>query len=194
VPRRKRRSDETVLDEAAAVMARLGPDFTLADVSRVSGIAPATLVQRFGDKRGLVVMAAVRSNARFAAALDGAPRATGMDAVVDLFWTITPGEDEETALAEQLHWLRDDLRDPDLNALARERRERLRAAVVERLPPLPIPAEAAARLLEAQWRGALLQWGLEPTGALADYVADNLAAWFALAAPWGSGLDGAGAG
>jgi AcrR family transcriptional regulator len=193
VPRRKQRTDEAVLDEAAVVMAQLGPDFTLADVSRICGLSPATLVQRFGDKRGLVVRAAGRSNDRFMAALAEAPRAVGVDAVVDLFWTVTPSEREEASLAEQLHWLRDDLRDPELNALARERRERLCAAVMERLPPLPISRESAARLLEAQWRGALLQWGLEPKGALADYVADSLADWFALAAPVSSVRDGAGA-
>lgn len=181
MPRRKLRSDDDVLDQAAVVMQRLGPDFTLADVSRVSGLSPATLVQRFGDKRGLVVRAAARGNDRFVAALAEAPRATGVDAVIDLFWTVTPSEQEQAALAEQLHWLRDDLRDPDLNVLARERRARLHAAVVERLPPLPIQAETAARLLEAQWRGALLQWGLEPKGALADYVADSLTDWFSLA-------------
>jgi AcrR family transcriptional regulator len=186
VPRRKLRSDDDVLDLAAVVMQRLGPDFTLADVSRVSGLSPATLVQRFGDKRGLVVRAAARGNDRFIEALAEAPRATGVDAVIDLFWTVTPSEQEQAALAEQLHWLRDDLRDPDLNTLARERRARLHAAVVERLPPLPIQADTAARLLEAQWRGALLQWGLEPKGALADYVADSLTHWFSLAAPYPS--------
>jgi AcrR family transcriptional regulator len=184
VPRRKQRSDDVVLEDAAGVIRRLGPDFTLADVSRVCGLSPATLVQRFGDKHGLVVRVAARDTVRFVAILAEAPRATGVDAVIDLFWSITPSEQEEATLAEQLHWLRDDQRDPALNALARERRERLHAAVVERLPPLPISAVAAARLLEAQWRGALLQWGLEPKGTLADYVADSLADWFALAAPW----------
>jgi AcrR family transcriptional regulator len=184
VPRRKQRSDDVVLEDAAGVMRRLGPDFTLADVGRVCGLSPATLVQRFGDKHGLVVRVAARDRDRFVAVLDEAPRATGVDAVIDLFWSITPSEAEEATLAEQLHWLRDDQRDPALNALARERRERLHAAVIERLPPLPIIPAAAARLLEAQWRGALLQWGLEPKGALADYVAESLADWFALAAPW----------
>jgi AcrR family transcriptional regulator len=99
VPRRKQRTDEAVLDEAAVVMAQLGPDFTLADVSRVCGLSPATLVQRFGDKRGLVVRAAGRSNDRFMAALAEAPRAVGVDAVVDLFWTVTPWPNSSTGCA-----------------------------------------------------------------------------------------------
>ena len=41
-------------------------------------------------------------------------------------------------------------------------------------------AADAARLVEAQWQGALNQWGLEPTGDLADFIATALADWFAL--------------
>jgi AcrR family transcriptional regulator len=183
MPRTKQLSDDDVLDAAVRVMFRKGPfDFTLADVSAEAGIAPSTLVQRFGDKRGLVVRAARRDNARFAAVLAEAPRAVGVDAVIDLFWALTPGADDEATLADQLLWLRQDLRDPDLNALARDRRTRLRAAVAERLPPLSIGPDQAARLVEAQWQGALHQWGLDPQGPLSDYVADSLVSWFALAA------------
>jgi len=184
MPRTKQLSDDKVLDAAVRVMFRKGPfDFTLSDVSAEAGIAPSTLVQRFGDKHGLVVRAAQRDNARFSAVLAEAPRAVGVDAVIDLFWALTPGEDDEASLADQLLWLRQDLRDPELNALARARRALLRDAVAERLPPLSVSPQEGARLIEAQWQGALHQWGLDPQGALHDYVAESLAAWFALASP-----------
>ena len=66
------------------------------------------------------------------------------------------------------------------NRLARERFRRLREVIAERLPPLPIPPDEAARLIEAQWQGALLQWGIFREGSLADYVSGGLRAWFAL--------------
>ena len=72
------------------------------------------------------------------------------------------------------------MRDPDLNRLARERFRLLREAVAVRLPPLPIPPAEAALLVEAQWQGALNQWGIEPQGSLADFVAQRLTAWFKL--------------
>jgi AcrR family transcriptional regulator len=184
MPRRKLLSDDAVLDAAGRVMARRGPEFTLTEVSAATGISPSTLIQRFGDKRGMVVRARARANARFAAVLDEAPRAAGVAAVVDLFWSLTPGDDDQESLADQLQWLGEDARDPELTALARARRDLLRAAVAERLPPLRLAPDAAARLLEAQWQGALHQWSLEPHGAAADYVADSLTAWFALAEPW----------
>ena len=71
--------------------------------------------------------------------------------------------------------------DPDLNRLARERFRLLRQAIAARLPPLPIEPEAAAWLIEAQWQGALLQWGIAHEGRLGDFVTRSLEAWFRLA-------------
>jgi len=184
VSRVKLRSDDEVLDSAIRVMFAKGPvDFTLADVGAVAGIAPATLLQRFGDKHSLTVRAVARDNLRYADLLAAAPRAIGVEAVIDLFWSLTPGDDDEATLADQLLWLRQDIRDPDLNALARERLALLRDAVAERLPPMAIAVDSAARLVEAQWHGALQQWGVERRGRLADYVTENLTAWFELVAP-----------
>lgn len=181
--RRKSISDEAVLDAAAKVMFTAGPSFTLADVARAAGIAPATLVQRFGDKHGLTVAAIARDNVGFEASLAGLPRAAGAEAVVAIFAAMFDGPDTDAdRFADQLLWLRQDMRDPDLNRLARARFAALRAAVAARMPPLPIPAAEAARLVEAQWQGALVQWGIERDGRLSDFVAEQLRAWFRLVA------------
>jgi AcrR family transcriptional regulator len=183
MPRRKLKTDAAVLQEAMRVIFAHGPgQFTLAHVSEAVGIAPATLVQRFGDKRGLVVAALAEDNKRFARELDAAPRAVGPEAVIDLFWGLTPGENDDHALADQLLWLRQDAADPQMGALAQARFALLREALAARMPPLPIPSETAARLVEAQWQGALVQWAVERRGPLADYVAESLTALFDLAA------------
>jgi AcrR family transcriptional regulator len=181
--RRKLLSDEAVLDAALSVMVAKGPaDFTLADVGQAAGLAPATLIQRFGGKLELVVAALTRDNARFAEALAAAPKTRGPAAVIALFLILTPRSVAIETFADQLLWLRQDMRDPALNALARDRFTRLRAAIAERLPPLRMAPADAARLVEAQWQGALNQWGLEPQGSLADYVTAALADWFTLVA------------
>ena len=178
--RRKTISDEAVLDAAAKVMFAKGPTgFTLADVARAAGIAPATLMQRFGDKRGLVLAAMARENEVFAAELAALPPGRGAEAVVDVFRLLFPAMVEFSGhFADQLLWLRQDMSDPDLNRMARLRFQRLRAAIAARLPPLAIPADEAARLIEGQWQGALLQWGIEHEGRLGDFVARSLRAWF----------------
>ena len=181
--RRKTISDEDVLDAAAKVMFSVGPSFTLAEVARAAGIAPATLVQRFGDKHGLTVAAIARDNAAFETSLAGMPAGRGAGAVIAIFAAMFDGPDTDADhFADQLLWLRQDMRDPDLNRLARERFTALRAAVAARLPPLPIAADEAARLVEAQWQGALLQWGVEREGRLSAFVTAQLEVWFRLLA------------
>jgi hypothetical protein len=45
-----------------------------------------------------------------------------------------------------------------------------------------VPPDTAARLLDAQYHGAVIQWALEPRGRLADFVTRSLKDWFRLAA------------
>ena len=179
--RPRRISNEAVLAGALRVMFRSGPaEFTLAAGAAEVGIAPPTLVQRFGDKRGLILSALAQDNGDFAAAVAQAPRTRGRASVIGLFRLLTPDIQDPDVLATGLLWLREDFRDPALNALARERWTMLREAVAERLPPLPISPELAVRLLEAQWQGAFNQWGFFREGRLPDFVASSLEAWFDL--------------
>ena len=178
-------SDEAVLDAAIRVMLRTGPAaFTLAEAGREAGVSAATLLQRFGDKQTLIVRALSRDVAGFEVRLNEAPQVVGRESVLDLFWLITPDTDDAEAFVDQLPWLREDFRNPELSRLSRQMFTALRAAVAERLPPLPVPAETAARLLEAQWQGAMNQWGFFQEGRLPDYVARALNEWFdAMEAP-----------
>lgn len=182
MPRRKTITDLAVLDSALRVMFRTSPsNFTLADVAAEAGVASATLVQRFGSKRNLVIRAIERDNAQFVRTLIAAPAMTGAEAVINVFLALTPDlGPEDESLADQVMWLREDFRDPQLNSLARERFRVLRSAVIARLPPLPVPGAVAARLLEAQWQGALNQWGFFKEGRRADYVQRSLREWFTL--------------
>src|SRR5260370_25166553 len=67
--------DAAVLEASARVMSRYGPkDFTLAHIAREAGLAPATLIQRFGSKRGLL-LALARTAAEGAGACFYAVRA-----------------------------------------------------------------------------------------------------------------------
>src|SRR5205823_2473684 len=53
-PRPRKTSDDDILAATARVMQRLSPtQLTLADIAKEAGIVPATLIQRFGTKRGL---------------------------------------------------------------------------------------------------------------------------------------------
>src|SRR6201988_5489051 len=57
--RRKVTPDADVLTAAFRVISRIGPvRLTLADIAKETGLAPATLLQRFGSKRGLLLAVA----------------------------------------------------------------------------------------------------------------------------------------
>jgi AcrR family transcriptional regulator len=56
LPRNKTVSDEAILQAAATTMSKLGPkDFSLRAVGDRIGLSAATLLQRFGSKRGLLL-------------------------------------------------------------------------------------------------------------------------------------------
>lgn len=174
-------SDDLVLESARrAILARGEAAFTLADIGKAVGLSAATLIQRFGDKPGLVKAMLAGETARFAAALRALPERTGPAAVIALFMLLTEEPSTPGGLPGEAFWQQLDLEDPDLRRLAMERAIRLRRAVAERLPPLPIAPDEAAALVEAQWRGAVLQWRLQRRGRLADHVTAALADWFAL--------------
>lgn len=125
-PRPRTVEDSAILEAAVTVIGRIGPErMTLADVGEAAGLSAATLVQRFGSKRDLLLsvlkfttdgfeerfsnaMASSDSplDALFAAAMD---RALGV-----------PAAD----MANILSFYLSDLGDPDFRALALENSKR----------------------------------------------------------------------
>ncbi len=58
-PRPRTVADADILEATGRVIGQAGPSrFTLADVAAEVGLSPATLVQRFGSKRGLLLAVA----------------------------------------------------------------------------------------------------------------------------------------
>jgi AcrR family transcriptional regulator len=181
MPRHKSISNDDILDRALPIMAAAGPaGFTLADLAREVGVAPATLLQRFGDKQTLVTRAFARDNERFVHWLESQPEGVGANIVIRIYSDATKLFGDNPSLADHLLWLREDIRDPALNRLARQRFKLFRAMIMKRLPPLPISPHKAADLLDAQYHGAVVQWALDPRGRLADFVARSLRDWFRL--------------
>ncbi len=75
-PRPRTVHDDAILEAAVGVLSRIGPEkMTLADVGSAVGLSAATLVQRFGSKRELMLAllryATADIDARFEAAIDG---------------------------------------------------------------------------------------------------------------------------
>jgi AcrR family transcriptional regulator len=182
VPRPRSISDERLLIAAEAVIGRVGPGFTLAQVAAEAQVAVGTVAQRFGSKSGLlqalsrVVTQLVVESMRGAAFAEGSPvdglRAAAVSVYVGL-------GDAETA-ANHLGQLGVDLGDPELRALLGEHytaveaelRRSVRAAAAE-LPGAPGPVRAARTLLSVL-NGAALDWSIRPKGRLVDRLEQDM--------------------
>jgi AcrR family transcriptional regulator len=183
-PRPRATTDEDLLAATSRAVARHGPArLTLAHVAAESGVAPATLVQRFGSKRGLLLTLArqgVASTAEQYAAIRAAhPSPLGaLFAVADCMAGMapTPGE-----LANHLAFLHIDLTDPDFHRLAldqaRQARRELRSildAAVKAGELARCDTDRLARMVQVTLGGGLIAWAIEREGTAARWLRDDL--------------------
>ena len=178
MPRTKVVSDADVLSAAARVVARSGPKgTTLGAVASECGLSPATLVQRFGSKRGLLLALSGASaegvHEVFAAAR--AKHADPLDALVAGLVAMTRSVRTPEAIAHSVAFLALDLGDPEFLARARAhayaRRREIEALLREAgLDP------ALARAVDVTYNGSLITWAVDPEGPLAARLEEDLRA------------------
>ena len=174
-------SDDELLDAAVRAIGAVGPHrLTLAAVAREAGVAPATLVQRFGSKRALLLALGRRAAGRAAAAFPPAghdPLAALADGLVALGEPVADPE----AFANHLAFLHLDLGDSELRAHAVRHADAVRRAIrglldaavaAGRLEPCDTRSLAAA--VYAIRQGALLDWALDRKGTPAARVRRRL--------------------
>src|SRR5688572_18094756 len=99
---------------------RLGPNLTLADVAREAGVSAATLVQRFGSKRGLLLafasLAAEGTDEEYAAIRRKHP--DPLDAIREVVRCFAQLASSPEAVSNGLAFLQMDLSNPEFHAYA----------------------------------------------------------------------------
>jgi AcrR family transcriptional regulator len=102
------------------VVTRLGPSLTLADVAKEAGVSAATLVQRFGSKRGLLLafasLAAEGTDEEYAAIRHKYP--DPLDAIREVVRCFAQMAPSPEAVSNALAFLQVDLSDPEFHAYA----------------------------------------------------------------------------
>src|SRR5437867_3204962 len=109
-------ADADILAATARAISRLGPaNLTLADVAKEAGLSPATLVQRFGSKRGLLLALATGTVESVEACFQAvrAAHRSPLDALVALATEMTRHVDTPEEMANHLAFLQIDLSHPD---------------------------------------------------------------------------------
>ncbi|MFE5943544.1 TetR/AcrR family transcriptional regulator [Streptomyces sp. NPDC056480] len=185
MPRPRTTSDTEILAATARAIGAHGPSrLTLALVGAEAGVAPATLSQRFGSKRGLLLAFASHAAADAAIPYERARAAhdsplAALHAVAEEFvgHMSTPEE-----MANHLSMLQLDLSDPEFRAHAAAHSRTVDAALrglltdavaAGELPPgSDVPR--TARAVQITIHGSLLRWALTGEGDPADLLHDDL--------------------
>ncbi len=167
-PRPRRVSDTVILNAAFKVVSQTGPDrFTLADVGNEVGLSAATLVQRFGSKR-LLLLAMLQQvvglvSHRFLEKVDQghSPLETLYAAAME---RTDPAHGPEN-MANILAFLLMEINDPDFQAIAEtSAREAVdtyklmldKAVIAGELSPAQIDTQRLAESIHAMMLGSLM--------------------------------------
>ena len=175
-PRPRTVSDEEILAATARMIGRIGPvRLTLADVGDDVGLSPATLLQRFGSKRGLVKQSVDSVDRRFGD--NRAASRSALDAVIAAASDMATHIRTPEELANNLAFLQIDLSDPEFHRLALEHSRRVRAGyralldeAIEAGELTSCDTEALAGALQAIAAGSLLNWAIHRDGPLVAWV------------------------
>jgi AcrR family transcriptional regulator len=185
-PRPRETSDAEILAATARVMRRRSPaDLTLADVAREAGVVPATLIQRFGTKRGLLLAAVKTAPAsmpeQFASAR--AKHKSPLKALVELFVECSGFASTPESMANGLAYLQIDLTDPQFRAVTlaqfravREETKKLLDEAMAAREIVKCDTARLARLIQQVNGGSMLDWAVFREGTLAAWIRRDLEA------------------
>ena len=174
-PRPRTVEDSAILEAAVGVLGRIGPErLTLADVGEAAGLSAATLVQRFGSKRDLMLSVLKFTtnglDQRFETAISNSD--SPLEAIFAAAMDRAPfgGRDE---LANLLAFYLSDLGDPDFRALAAENSKNAVAGFKRMLDEAVAEGEIAesyvdttqlAETIYSLMMGTLLTWTVSGEG------------------------------
>jgi len=171
--RRKTISDVAVLDALLAALKLAGPGrLSFAVASKASGLAAATLVQRFGSREAMVEAVLLHAWDLLDRATAEADRQTPVtpEGAITLLIQLTPAETAADDLTDGLLLLREDFRNPVLRARGLAWARVLAHALGRRLAIRPEDVERLGWQMARLWQGALIWWGFTRDGDLRTCV------------------------
>jgi len=185
MPRPRTIEDAQVLEATHRVISRLGPArFTLADVAREAGLSPATLVQRFGSKRGLLLALAKAGVESVQACFDviRAQHPSPLAALLAAATWMTQFTKTPEEMANHLAYLQIDISDPEFRALFVKNSDLIlagyRALFDEAVAAgelVPCDTARLARAVGAMSGGSLIAWAAYHQGPAEAWVLEDLA-------------------
>jgi len=183
-PRPRQNSDVEILQAAFRAIARLGPaKLTLADVAHEAGVTAASLIQRFGSKRALLLAAAADVAGGHVYIFSGlrATHRSPMAALLGLADCMSVMGTTPDEVAHSLAFLQIDLTDKDFLVHARSSALGFRAGIASLLRDAraagelgPCDTNRLARVVHATLNGSILDWTIHREGSMAAWIRRDL--------------------
>jgi AcrR family transcriptional regulator len=181
-PRPKTVSDDEILAATARVIGRTGPHhLTLAEVGSEVGLSAATLLQRFGSKRELLLaLAAAGAGDDLFETIRAANRSP-VDAVVEVMACLGRLARTPEEMAHHLAFLQMDLSDADFHHFTalqfRETLDGIQRLLAEAVSAGEIVCPDTARLaraVQSMANGAVLNWAIHREGTAEEAIRADL--------------------
>jgi AcrR family transcriptional regulator len=183
-PRSRTIADSEILEATGRALQQVSPaQLTLAAVAAEAGLAPATLLQRFGSKRGLLLAFAKHAGSSVtwefetAREVSHSPLETLLTVLLGMTRTVATPE----ALSNSLAFLQLDLRDPEFHRHALDHTHAMRMQIQSLLDAAVEAGELTvsdtarlARAVQVTFNGALVMWAIEREETLAGRLQDEL--------------------
>jgi AcrR family transcriptional regulator len=174
-------SDEDLMQATVRIMSRLGPvKLTLAAIAKEAGVTAATLVQRFGSKRALMLKLSAEAAASADACFDMVRAAhpdSPLGAIVAAATMMTQHMGTPEELANSLAFLQIDISDPEFHKHTREMSKKHLAGYKALLKDAiaagelkPHDTTRMARAISAMAGGSLIAWAILREGTAERWV------------------------
>jgi AcrR family transcriptional regulator len=178
-------SDEDLIGATTRVMSKLGPvKMTLAAVAKEAGVTAATLVQRFGSKRELMLKIAAEAAGSGDACFDMVRAAhpdSPLDALIAAAASMAQMAATPEELANSLAFLQIDITDPDFHphtlAMSKANVAGYRALLKDAIAAGELePHDTArmARVVNALAAGSLINWAIFREGTADKWMRRDL--------------------
>lgn len=185
-PRPRETSDEEILAATGRAMQRYGPaQLTLAHVAKEAGVVPATLIQRYRTKRGLLLAACSTAPGgvpqQFASARE--KYKSPLKALLELYVDCSSLASTPESMVNGLAYLQNDLKDPAFRAITLAQFKAVRAETQRLLDEAVAARELVkcdtaelALLIQQVKNGSMLHWAVFREGSLASWLRRDLEA------------------
>ena len=183
-PRPRQNTDTEILQAAFRAIARLGPvKLTLADVAGEAGVTPASLVQRFGSKRALLLAAAADAAGGHVYIFHGLRQKhrSPYAALLGLAECMSVMGRTPEEVAHSLAFLQMDLTDAEFLQFARASSSGMHSGIQALVREAIAAGEMkkcdagrVARAIQATLNGSLQDWAIHREGEMAQWIRKDL--------------------